>query len=490
MRSTIRTRLLAAFLAIAVLSAAGLSYYFLTELEGFALRKLEERLDTQARLVAAFRSATWEEKGLSPADGRALVTQSLHEIGPDVPSQMRVLDRKGTVVADSAPATAEPDPIVLKDRPELREALAGRRGATTRISDEGRVVLYVAYPIRTASGEVIGASYASASTFSIRTLIRDYRTRLAWVIVAFVVVAFLVTELLARWLARPLLELERGVTRFAHGDHRARVTPRGSRETRAVGESFNSLADEVESAMTELRGEERRKSRFVSDVSHELRTPLTAIRGAAETLMDDDVDTEDRVRFLSTIVSESDRLTRLANDLLILQRIEGATGELPLRRIDLTAVVRRAAEALEPLMEERGVTVTVEGGSPEVLGDVDRIQQVIGNLVDNASRVSPAGGAITVTVGRDGRWAQVDIADSGPGIPEEDLGHVFERFYRSQPSRARSSGGVGLGLSIVKAIVTAHGGEVQAANSAEGGAVFTVRLPALDPLPDLGVSEA
>jgi signal transduction histidine kinase len=251
-----------------------------------------------------------------------------------------------------------------------------------------------------------------------------------------------------------------------------------------VASSFNTLADEVEHAMTELHDEERRKSRFVSDVSHELRTPLTAIRGAAETLLDGDVDSEDAKRFLTTIVRESDRLARLANDLIILQRIEGATGELPLRRIELGTVVRRAVEALEPLMEERGVTVTVEGEAPDVLGDIDRIQQVVGNLVDNASRVSPTGGAIRVTLARQDRWAAVAVADGGPGITEEDVPHVFERFYRSQPSRDRSSGGFGLGLSIVKAIVVAHAGEIDAANGPEGGAVFTVRLPALEPLPE------
>jgi two-component system, OmpR family, sensor kinase len=483
MRSTIRARLLAAFLVIAVLSAAGLSYYFLNELEGFALRKLEERLDTQAQLVAAFRGATYAERSLTAAEGRALIADSLKQIGGEIPSRIRVLDRTGTTVADSAPATATAgESQHFGERPEVREALAGRRGATTRISPDGRVTLYLAYPIL-ANGAVSGVSYTSATTFSTRTLLKDYRTKLAWVVVAFVVLTFAITELLARWLARPLLELEEGVSRFARGDHSVRVTPRGSRETREVAESFNTLADEVEGAMTELRAEERRKSRFVSDVSHELRTPLTAIRGAAETLLDDDVAAEDRGRFLSTIVSESDRLTRLANDLLILQRIEGATGELPLRRIDLAAVVRRSVEALGPLMEERGVSVAVDGEAPEVLGDVDRIQQVVGNLVDNASRITPSGSGIRVTMGRDGRWTTIAVADSGPGIPEEDLPHVFERFYRSQPSRARASGGVGLGLSIVKAIVTAHGGEVLAANGEPTGAVFTVRLPALEPLP-------
>jgi two-component system OmpR family sensor kinase len=329
-------------------------------------------------------------------------------------------------------------------------------------------------------------SYASASTFSIRTLLRDYRTRLLWVIGVFALVTLVTTEVLARWLARPLSVLASTAATFARGDHSVRVAPSGSRETREVAVAFNGLADEVTGAMAELRDEERRKSRFVSDVSHELRTPLTAIRGAAETLLDGDVETEDARRFLTTIVTEADRLTRLANDLIILQRIEGATGELPLRRIELGDVVRRAVEALGPLMEERGVQVTVDGEAPDVLGDIDRIQQVLGNLVDNASRVSPPGGTIRVELGRDGKWATVAVTDTGPGIAADDLGHVFERFYRSQPSRDRSSGGVGLGLSIVKAIVVAHAGSIEADNAPEGGAVFTVRLPALDPLPAEG----
>lgn len=487
MRSSIRARLLASFLVIAVLSASALSFYFLTELEDFALRKLEERLDTQARVAAAFRATTYADTSISPSQGRSLAAESLSLLGATVPSRMRVLDASATVIADNVDSTATVGVDNLRDRPEVRRALSGTYATATRVDAAGRVALYVAVPVLVSvhggRPQVVGVAYASASTFSIRTLLRDYRSKLAWVIALFVVVTLVVTELLARWLARPLSELADGATRFAAGDHSTRVRPTGARETRAVAESFNALADKVESAMDELRGEERRKSRFVSDVSHELRTPLTAIRGAAETLMEGDVEGEDAKRFLGTIVSEADRLTRLANDLIILQRIEGATGELPLRRIDLGAVVRRAVEALDPLMEERGVTVTVSGEAPDVLGDIDRIQQVVGNLVDNASRVSPGGGSIAVTLGTDGKWATMSVTDSGPGITDEDLGHVFERFYRSQPSRARSSGGVGLGLSIVKAIVVAHGGEIDAANDPAGGAVFTVRLPALEPLP-------
>jgi signal transduction histidine kinase len=178
-------------------------------------------------------------------------------------------------------------------------------------------------------------------------------------------------------------------------------------------------------------------------------------------------------------VSESDRLKRLADDLISLQRIEGATGELPLARVDLGQTARIAVEALEPVAADRGVHVSVEGESPAVLGDRDRLQQVIQNLVDNATRVTPADAHVTVRLSGTPTEAVVQVLDEGPGIPPADLASLFERFYRAQYSRDRATGGAGLGLAIVRAIVTAHRGEIDAANRPEGGAVFTVRLPAL-----------
>ena len=130
-------------------------------------------------------------------------------------------------------------------------------------------------------------------------------------------------------------------------------------------------------------------------------------------------------------------------------------------------------------MEDRGVVLEISGEAPHVLGDVDRLQQVIANLVDNASRFVGAGGQVCVELAAEDGWGVLSVLDDGPGIPAEDLPRLFDRFYRSQPSRDRGSGGAGLGLAIVKAIVTAHGGQIEAANLPQGGSRFTVRLPAL-----------
>ncbi len=303
---------------------------------------------------------------------------------------------------------------------------------------------------------------------------------LAAIIVAVTVAAWLVGRVIARTFMAPLGRLGVSATAFASGNRSARAATDGPRETRIVAEAFNQMAGQVDSALTELKREERRKTQFVSDVSHELRTPLTAIRGAAETLLDGDVNADDQQRFLSTIALEAERLGRLANDLLTLQRIEGATGELPISHVDLRLAADRAAAMLEPLLEDREVTLTVNGRAPMVLGDVDRLQQVVTNLVDNASRIVGAGGHVQVELTAEGDRALLSVVDDGPGIPEADLPRLFDRFYRADSSRTRvSGGGAGLGLAIVRAIVTAHGGSIEAANIPEGGARMRVTLPAL-----------
>jgi len=298
------------------------------------------------------------------------------------------------------------------------------------------------------------------------------------VVIAAPVIGWFVGRGVAKRLTTHLERLAATASSFAAGNHKVRAETEGPREVRMIAESFNRMADEVNDAIAQLRTEEHRKTQFVSDVSHELRTPLTAIRGAAETLLDGDVAPDDQERFLSTIAMEAERLTRLANDLLQLQRIEGATGELPLRRVDLRLAAERAAAMLEPLMEDRAVTLTVQGEAPKVLGDVDRLQQVVANLVDNASRFVSAGGHVTVDLSAEPQHAVLAVIDDGPGVPAEDLPRLFDRFYRADTSRTRTSGGAGLGLAIVRAIVQAHGGSIEAENLPEGGSRFTVRLPA------------
>lgn len=291
------------------------------------------------------------------------------------------------------------------------------------------------------------------------------------------------------------------INSFNSGIHSVRARGASTKEVRALVDGFNKMATEAERAISALSTEEKRQMQFVSDVSHELRTPLTAIRGAAETLLDGNVPPNDQVRFLSTIAAEAERLSRLANDLLTLQRIEGSSAELPLRTFNPREAVTRAARMLGPLFDARGVDFSIKGTSPDILGDIDRIQQVVANLIDNATRMVSDNGRVWVEFSSAyrnelgsqipaksfvdvDRFAIMAICDNGPGIPEENIPHLFDRFFRTDLSRARNRGGAGLGLSIVKAIVDVHGGTIEVENRVGGGTQFTIYLPVP---PDIGI---
>jgi signal transduction histidine kinase len=229
--------------------------------------------------------------------------------------------------------------------------------------------------------------------------------------------------------------------------------------------------------VTAYRQLDRLRTNFVSDVSHELRTPLTAIKGFVETLQDGAAD-DPAVRdcFLTTIAIETERLTRLTNDLLLLTRADAGRLDLRLASIDLGDCVQRAVAQLEGRASEKQIAIEVEspGSAALVLADADRIHQVLVNLLDNAIKFTPPGGRVTVSVNE----CTVTVADTGPGIPTDEMPHIFERFYRGDRSRARKgSDGSGLGLAIAKAIVEAHGGQIWATSESGKGAAFRFTLP-------------
>ena len=312
----------------------------------------------------------------------------------------------------------------------------------------------------------------------------NFNLWLLLLVIPLVVLVFCVAYLLSGLFLPPLDNLTEKAKNLAAGNIQVSfveedldAAPQLVRDlTHALEKSSNRLR----SAFAEVNAESKRQSQFISDVSHELRTPLTAIRGAAETLMDDDVAPEDRQRFLSTIVFESERLTRLANDLMTLQRIEG-DGEIVLERVNLHDIVEHATDMLEPLLVDRGVILSISGEAPDVLGDPDRLQQVVQNLVENASRFVGDGGRIHVELSGVKEHSVITVSDDGPGFGDIDPARLFDRFYRGDFSRARTKGGIGLGLAIVKAIVTAHDGTVEAVNLPDKGACFIVAIPSLPP---------
>ncbi|MCQ2751666.1 MAG: HAMP domain-containing histidine kinase [Coriobacteriales bacterium] len=240
------------------------------------------------------------------------------------------------------------------------------------------------------------------------------------------------------------------------------------------------VCDYIIDTANKLRIEEANQAQFVSDVSHEIRTPLTAIRGIAETLQEGDVPQEMQDRFLNQVVSECDRLTRLANDLLTLQK--ASRDDLELKRINLRTTTDNCAVLMEELLKERGIELQIVGEAPDINGNEDALKQILINLIENASRYAKS--KVRVEVGAMQQYSVIAVRDNGPGFGDIDPAHLFDRFYRADQSRQRhkTSGNSGLGLAIVKALANQMNGTVEAANLAKGGAVFYIMFPSLEPL--------
>jgi two-component system phosphate regulon sensor histidine kinase PhoR len=230
--------------------------------------------------------------------------------------------------------------------------------------------------------------------------------------------------------------------------------------------------------ITDLRRADQIRRDFVANVSHELRTPLTAIRGYVEALAEGDASPEERQRFLEIVTRHALRMERLVKDLLRLARLDAGQETLEIATCDTTALAQSVVADLASALESRHqrAEVHVAPLAANLRGDPAKLHDALRNLVANASSYSPERTCIRIDAEAvDGRIA-LSVSDEGPGIPEEDLSRVFERFYRVDKSRARDPGGTGLGLAIVKHIVELHGGAVRAENRPTGGARFTIEL--------------
>ncbi|MBY6277643.1 two-component system histidine kinase PnpS [Symbiobacterium thermophilum] len=234
--------------------------------------------------------------------------------------------------------------------------------------------------------------------------------------------------------------------------------------------------------ITRSRQLEQMRTEFVANVTHELRTPLTSIQGFAETLLEGALDEPETARhFVEIMLRESRHLGALIDELLDLSRVESGKFRMQRRPTVPAELIAATAARFAQKAERAGVQLVTEApdGLPLINGDPDRLVQVLSNLVENAIKYTPAGGRITLSARRDGDGVRIAVADTGAGIPQADLGRIFERFYRVDKARSRATGGTGLGLAIAKHIVEAHGGTIGVESEVGKGSTFTVILPAL-----------
>ncbi len=280
----------------------------------------------------------------------------------------------------------------------------------------------------------------------------------------------LVVSILSRRTLTPVRALSTAARRLGGGDLSQRVPAPGNDEVGQLGHSFNSMAAGLEKA-------EQQRKNLVADVAHELRTPLSNIQGYVEAMRDGVLEPDQAT--LDTVHAQTMHLGRLVEDLRLLAQTESEDFRLNLEQESLGDVLRHSVEGFRARSSSMdvGLNLDIPDELPMLLIDRTRISQVLGNLLENAVRHSSSGGEVNVVAGVSEGRVVVTVADGGDGIAPEDIAHVFDRFYRADPSRTRATGGAGLGLTIAKKIVEAHGGEIRAESVKGQGSRFIFELP-------------
>ncbi len=436
-------RLLAAFVLVALSSVVVLSVAALVGTDrGLASAHRNERQQAAGRVATAAGTAYATARGWS---------------GADLSAASAIADAAGArlVVRDTAGAMVWPG----------QGRGPGMGGMHTDTANGGVVEAPV----------VVAGQRVGAVRLAFTTAVSGGRTvAWSWVIGAALVAlaaALAVSGYVSRRLTRPLVALAAAARRFAAGDRAARARVAGPGELGEVAHAFDSMADEVVRAETVRR-------RLAADVAHELRTPLAALQAGLEELRDGL--REPDVQRLAALHDQALRLGRVVQDLADLSAAESAALSLRPVETDLAQVARAALAAQRPQLDSAGLRVHADLATPvPVRADPDRVHQAIGNLLANAARYCRPGDRVTVRARtEEDRSAVLEVADTGPGIPADELPHIFDRLWRGQ--HARAVAGSGIGLAVVRELVTAHAGTVTAQSPSGGGTTVTIRLPSLD----------
>ncbi len=459
---SVRLVFIAIFFAFLAVTVGLLNVYPTTTARDIVFSTKQSDLLKRSTVISASLAAL---ERLSP-DG---VRQVMELVGAGDYDRVVVTDQDGVVLYDTDPMGALIGTV--NDSEFMQRALFGNALFACRYDGE-------AFQSRAAApvisyGRVIGGVYLSERDSEQAALIGSIQARLRNISIAAGVVTLALIVLFSQALTQRIRTLVQGMRIVREGDYQYRVPLRGRDEVRELGEEFNDMTGRLQST-DELR------RRFVSDASHELRTPLASIRLLSDSIVQSEHMDESTMReFVTDIGSEAERLQRLTEKLMRLTRMDSKVSAEP-EPVDMKAVAERTTHLLDPLARQRDVTIYTEFADGCVISATpDDIYQIIFNLAENAIKYNSFGGNVFLRLHREGGEAVLTVEDTGIGIPEEDLPHIFDRFYRVDKARSRASGGSGLGLAIVRGAVAAHGGTITVERRETVGTRFIVRFPAL-----------
>jgi two-component system, OmpR family, sensor kinase len=465
MTQSLRGRLLIGVISLVVIGLLIADIATYTALQSSLISQLDDQVKSGHN--AAISGLGGPNEGSGPPSGSGLPAGTVIELVSPSGSVLlaKTLEFPGSTPSTAVPTLPQPLPSASEKSPAI-VTLAGTAGVS-----QFRAAIW---PEDFFSGNYVVLAIPMTSVLStLNRLLQLEGLISAGVVLATAILALLIIRIGLR----PLERMGAVAQDIAAGDLSRRVEPANGRtEIGRLGLALNGMLNQIETAFAERTGSNRRLRRFVADASHELRTPLTSIRGYSEMLRRGAAESPtDAELARRRIEEEAIRMTGLVDDMLVLARVDQGR-PLDLEPVDLQAIATDAAADARAVAPQRDINLAA-AGRVVVNGDDTRLRQVVGNLVRNALVHTPPQTPIDISLSTEDSVARLSVADHGPGLAADDVDRIFEPFYRADPSRSRDSGGAGLGLSIVSAVVTAHGGHVKVHETEGGGATFEVELP-------------
>lgn len=461
--ASLRVRVISWYVGMLALALFAFGLAVFLGIGRYLQKSLESSLSSQANGIADNLLSKAGSKGL-----QWLSNEVVESYAPEISGRfIRITTREGKMLYESGDTR---DPLIDADRITHIDTLLQEPKFRTEFPDGPPPMLIYARPYRAPDG--IGYIVeVGASRGPIDQTLRGMAITLLLVTPIILIAAAVSGYVLMKQPLKPISALTDQAERIGAANFSERLPViRSGDELERLSLSLNRMLARLEDAMAHIH-------RFSGDVSHELRTPLTIMHGELDHVAQTDGLQPEVMDAVWSALEEVERLSRIVNSLLVISRLDYGDAGMEKTCIDLGALARDTAEQMQALAEDKGISVECRIDSVEVLGDETRLRQIIVNLLDNAIKYTSDGGHVQVLAGRRGSRAWLEISDDGVGIPAEALPHVFERFYRADKARSRASGGVGLGLSIVKAICTAHGGEISVSSQDGKGSTFTVEFP-------------
>jgi signal transduction histidine kinase len=443
--SSLQFRLILAFTLVLVLALSSVNLYV-----GLAAQREAARFDQRWEEVQVARAALMVSRFYSPDQGWQELQPALERSRPLSSGRIIVRNAQGEVVGDSHWRVGRPREEGDPPGRIIPIEVGGRQVGSLRVT-------------AVDSAEVIRDPAVSR-------LASGVQNSLLWSGVAAVVGGILLIGLLSRRILSPVQSLTAAAQRLGSGDLGQRVSDGAPGEIGQLARTFNDMASNLQKA------EEQRRI-LVADVAHELRTPLSNVQGYLEAVRDRLLEPDDQT--IDTIYQQVIHVVQLVEDLRLLALADAGTLRLNREPGSVGDLLHHAVEAFRPRAEAKGIALSLQVAPdlPEVSMDQTRVAQVAANLLDNALFHTPQGGAVTVSAGYQDSQVTVSVQDTGAGVSPQDLELVFERFYRVDPSRARATGGTGLGLTIARQLVEAHGGSIAAVSDLGRGSRFYFNLP-------------